>query len=131
MNQPLQKVTKLFLKSLGLNDYLIREIIKGANFSVIQNGYRLYETSDLIKKINTKLSDSKTKKSSKKKLTKVLHTLQGKSNVIEADFLQKLPPEKRIAVLKNQLQELEVEEKKIEQETDELIQKANAMLMAN
>lgn len=126
-NQP-QKVTKLFLKSLGLNDYLIKQVVKNANYSVEIAGYRLYYTADIINSIEAKLENPRTTKKTKQKLKSLLKTLQGESNVIQVDFLQKLSPEKRIEVLKDQLTELEKEEKQLTQETRQLVQKAKTMV---
>ncbi|MFP4253144.1 MAG: hypothetical protein ACLFQP_00445 [Halothece sp.] len=128
MNNKPQKVTKLFLKSLGLSNYLIKQIVKNANYSVEIGGYRLYSTTDIINSIEVKLENPRTKSNTKQKLKTLLKTLQGESNVVQVDFLQKLSPENRIKVLKDQLTELEKEEKQLTQETSELVQKAKSMV---
>lgn len=131
MSDQVQKVTKLFLKSLGLSDYLTREAVKNADYSVETRGYRLYNASDIVQSIEAKLANPKTKDKTRNKLQTVLKTLQGESNVMTVNFLQKLSPEKRVEVLKNQLADLENQEKELTQETNELIQKARIMVSAN
>ena len=78
--------------------------------------------------VTAKLSNPKTKPETRKKLQRLLTWLNGESNVIAVDFLKHLPPEKRIEVLMDRIEELEVEERQLTQETNELLSKAERMI---
>ncbi len=78
--------------------------------------------------VTAKLSNTKTKPETRKKLQRLLTWLNGQSNVIAVDFLKNLAPEKRIEVLMGRIEELEVEERQLTQETNELLSKAERMI---
>ncbi|CDM98162.1 hypothetical protein RZS08_05675 [Arthrospira platensis SPKY1] len=127
MNTENQKITRLHLKSLGLTDYLVREIVKELP-SEKENLYNIYSVSDVQKSIQQKLNNPRTKDTSRKKLAVVLEWLDGKSNVIEVDFLKNLTPDQRLEFLYKRNHELFEKEKEINQETDELLRKARQMI---
>lgn len=78
--------------------------------------------------VTAKLSNLKTKPETRKNLQRLLTWLNGESNVIAVDFLKHLPPKKRIEVLMGRIEELEVEERQLTQETNELLSKAERMI---
>jgi hydroxymethylpyrimidine pyrophosphatase-like HAD family hydrolase len=129
MDTLLKNITKLELKSLGLNDYLVQKIVKGLKADQA-NGFNVYTVSDLTFSIKEQLEKSKTKENTKQKLQRVLDYLEGKSNVVEVDFLQQLTPEKKIIFLKDQMKKLEEKEQILMQETNEVVRKATRILIA-
>jgi hypothetical protein len=129
MANVIKHITKLELKSLGLNDYLIREIVKGLNADNT-NGFNLYFVSDIANSIKEKLAKPKTKETTRKKLQNVLEYLDGKSNVIEVDFLKQLTPENKVAFLTAKLEQLDAKEKVLIQETNDILRQAKRMLVA-
>ncbi|MFO7145301.1 hypothetical protein B9T16_29710, partial [Arthrospira sp. PCC 8006] len=98
MNTENPKITRLHLKSLGLTDYLVREIVKDLPYEK-ESSYNIYSVSDVQNSIQHKLNNPRTKDTSREKLAVVLEWLDGKSNVIEVDFLKNLPPDKRLEFL--------------------------------
>lgn len=127
MDTFIKSISKLELKSLGLTAYLIREIVKGLKADHT-NGFNLYALSDLTNSIKEKLENPKIKDTTREKLQKVLDYLEGKSNVVEVDFLSKLTPEKKVAFLKAKLEQLDEKEKVLIQETNEILRKAKIIL---
>lgn len=127
MNTKNQKVTRLHLKSLGLTDYLVKEIVKELP-SEKENSYNVYSVSDVQNSIQHKLNNPRTKDTSREKLAMVFEWLDGKSNIIEVDFLKNLPPDKRLEFLYKRNQELFEKEKQINQKTDELLRQARQMI---
>jgi len=117
-------ITKLHLKSLGLTDYLVQEIVKYLPAQRDPSGFNVYKVSDVKDSIQKKLSRPKTKEESKEKLNQVLNWLEGKSNVIEVDFLKRLSPEQRLEILYKRNEELLEKEKEIMQATNDLLRKA-------
>lgn len=121
-------ITKLHLKSLGLTDYLIQEIVRDLPAQRDPSGFNIYKVSDVKDSIHKKLSRPKTKEESKEKLSLVLDWLEGKSNVVKADFLKRLPPEQRLEILYKRNEELLEKEKEIMQATNDLLRKAERMI---
>lgn len=117
-------ITKLNLKSLGLTDYLIQEIVKDLPAQRDPSGFNIYKVSDVKDSIQKKLSRPKTKEESKEKLIQVLDWIEGKSNVVEIDFLKRLPPEQRLEILYKRNEELLEKEKEIMQATNDILKKA-------
>ncbi|NJO49628.1 MAG: hypothetical protein HC840_09475 [Leptolyngbyaceae cyanobacterium RM2_2_4] len=54
--------------------------------------------------------------------------LNGESNVIPVDFLKDLTPEKKIEVLRTRIQELEIQERPLAEETERLLAQARRMV---
>lgn len=128
MSRELQRLTQLHLKSFGLSGYLVRQIVTGLKASQITDQVKEYAVSDVRASVETKLSNPKTKPETRKKLQRVLTWLSGESNVIAFDFLRNLPPEKRIEVLIGRIEELEVQEHLLTQETNQLLRKAEKIV---
>jgi len=127
METVIKNITKRELKSLGLTDYLIKEIVKGLKAMREAEGFYVYPASDVKTSVEKKLANPRTQETSKEKLRKVINWLEGKSNLIQVDFLQNLPPEKKIFVLKERLEELEVREKELIQETNKLLREVKTV----
>ena len=128
MSSQLQSLTQLHLKSFGVSNYLVRQIVKGLKFSQATGGFKEYALPDVKASIEAKLSNAKTKPKSREQLERVLSRLEGESNIIEVDFLKRLSPEKRVEVLNARNEELEAQERVLLQETDELLRKAKKMV---
>jgi hypothetical protein len=128
MSNELPMLTQLHLKSFGLSDYLVQQIFRGLDAIQKISGFKEYAAADVKESVEAKLSNPKTKPESRQKLQKVLNWLNGNSNVIKVDFLQNLPPAKRLEVLKERIEELEKKEELLSLETQQLIMKANKAL---
>lgn len=124
----LDGITQLHLKSFGFSDYLVRQIVKSLKASNTADGFKEYAASDAKASIEAKLSNPKTQQKSKEQLQRILAWLKGESNVIEVDFLRRLPPEKRIEVLNARIEELDAQERVLVQETDKLLRKAKKIV---
>lgn len=128
MSSNLESITQLHLKSFGLSDYLVRQIVKGLKACQTKSGFKEYAASDMKASFEAKLLNPKTKPQTREKLQRVIAWLEGESNVIEVDFLRRLPHEKRIEVLNARIQDLEAQERLLTQETNELLRKAETMV---
>ncbi len=127
METVIKNITKRELKSLGLTDYLIKEVVKGLKAIREAQGFYVYSASDVKTSVEKKLANPRTQETSKEKLRKVINWLEGKSNLIKVDFLQNLPPEQKIVVLKERLEELESREKELIQETNKLLREVQTV----
>jgi len=127
MNIENKKITKLHLRSLGLTDYLVKETVRGLP-SEKEGSYNIYSISDVQNSIQKKLNNPRTKDISREKLARVLDWLDGKSNVIEVNFLKGLTPDQRLEFLYKRNEELFEKEKQINQQTDKLLRKGRQMI---
>lgn len=124
MKEELPNLTKSDLKVMGLSDYLVREICNELSFTRMKTGAREYSRSDLRESIIRKLFQPKIKSETRERLQLVLKLLEEKSNVIEVDFLKKLPLEERIDFLKNYREELRTKGEVILKDVDELLKQS-------
>jgi hypothetical protein len=90
----------------------------------MKTGAREYRRSDLREAIVKKLCQPKIKSETRERLQLVLKILEEKSNVIEVDFLKKLPLEERIDFLKNYREELRTKGEVILKGVDELLKQS-------
>jgi len=93
-------VTQEDLREYGLSDYLVKQVVKGLDFSRRKSGLRLYATSNVVAAIESKLAKSRTRHTTREKLQHPLAWLKDESNVIKVDFLKNLTLEERVEVLK-------------------------------
>lgn len=128
MSSELQSLTQLHLKSFGISDYLVRQIVKGLKTSPKTGGFNEYAVTDVRESVQAKLLNPKTKPETRKQLQRLLTWLNGESNVIAVDFLKHLSPEKRIEILMGRIEKLEAQEQMLNQETDQLLRKAKKMV---
>lgn len=128
MNEDADNLTQSDLRYLGFTDYLIREICKVLVFTCRKNRQKLYKRSEIIASIQEKISKPKIKPQTRERLQVALAILNGKSNVIEVDFLKKLKPQERIEVLKNHREELRQKGEEILKRVDELLKEAKTLL---
>jgi transcriptional regulator NrdR family protein len=99
MDNTLRIVTQADLGGCGLSDYMVRQIVKGLNFSSKKRSLRFYETSDIVSAIKIKLANSRTRSMTREKLQYVLSWLKGESNVVRVDFLKNLSLDERAKTL--------------------------------
>ena len=124
MSSESHPLTQLHLKSFGLSDYLVRQIVTGLKASQITGGLKEYTVSDVRVSVEAKLSNPKIKLETRKNLNRFLTWLNGESNVIAVDFIRHLPHEKRIEFFMGRIEELEVQEQLLTQQTSQLLRKA-------
>jgi len=97
-------VTQEDLREYGLSDYLVKQVVKGLDFSRRKSGLRLYATSNVVAAIESKLAKPITRYTTPEKLQHPLACLKDQSNVIKVDFLRNLTLEERVEVLKSRIE---------------------------
>jgi hypothetical protein len=128
MGNGTEKVTKLHLQAFGLSDYVIKQLVKGLDAASTNGGRKEYFASDIKASVEKRLKNHKVRAANQAKLQRVLTCLNGESNIIQVDFLKGLSPEKKIEVLRARIQELEVQEQGLTEETEQLLTQARRMV---
>ncbi|MEM8638823.1 MAG: hypothetical protein AAGG51_08435 [Cyanobacteria bacterium P01_G01_bin.54] len=90
----------------GWSRYLIRMLCKNVSFKLAQRSLRLDSVGELKREIEVKLDRSRIQEKTRQTLLKTHDNLSGKSNVIQVDFLQKLPADQRLAMLMREREQL-------------------------
>ena len=128
MGNATEKITKLHLKAFGLSDYAIKQLVQGLDAASTNGKQKEYFASDIKTSIEKRLASSKFQAKNQAKLQKALVLLNGESNVIPVDFLKGLTPDKKVEVLRARIQELEIQEQALAEETERLLVKARRMV---
>ncbi|MEM8638825.1 MAG: hypothetical protein AAGG51_08445 [Cyanobacteria bacterium P01_G01_bin.54] len=90
----------------GWSRYLIRTLCKNVSFTLAQRGLRLYSVAELNRAIEAKLAQPRIQEKTHRTLLKTHDQFSGKSNVIQVDFLKKLPPDQKLAMLMREREQL-------------------------
>lgn len=128
MDNGTEKVTKLHLQAFGLSDYTVKQLVKGLDAASINGGLKEYWASDIKGSVEKRLKNPRVRAANQAKLQRVLTWLNGESNVIPVDFLKGLTPKNRIEVLRARIQELEMQEQTLTEETAQLLAQARRMV---
>ncbi len=118
------KLTKLHLRALGLSEYTVRQLVKDIPRESTTDNLSYYQEADVKAAIQQRLGNSRIKPQSRQQLKYVLNHLNGISNIIEVDFLRGRSPEERIAIVREQLAELETKEQQLNADNEQLIERA-------
>lgn len=117
-------LTKLHLRALGLSEYTIRQLVKDIAGELTTVNLSYYREADVKTAIQQRLDNPRIKPKSRQQLQYALNRLQGISNVVEVDFLRGRSPEERIAILREQLADLEIKEQQLNADTEQLLARA-------
>ncbi len=117
-------LTKLHLRALGLSDHTIRQLVKDISGELTAGNLSYYRKADVKTAIQKRIDNPRIKPKSRQQLQYALNRLQGISNVVEVDFLRGRSPEERIAILREQLAELEIKEQQLNADTEQLLARA-------
>ena len=121
MNEDRLNITQSDLQSLGFSGYWIRKICKGLAFSRMKSGAKLYKRAEVKASIEEKISQPRIQPKTKEHLQVALDLLDGKSNVIEVDFLKNLSRKEKIEFLTNNREELRQKGEAILRDVDEVL----------
>jgi len=122
MSEPIENITRQDLKHWGWTNYLIKEICQTLESSKIE-GLKNFKASEIKESILQKIDHPKITEKTKKRLLFVLDKIEGKDNVIEADFLVKLSSEQRRSFLSSQREQLRSEGDEILKDAKKLLKK--------
>ena len=121
-------LTKIDLKAFNLSDYTVKQLLEGLNALSITNGLKGYDRFDLKVSVEKRLLNSRVKIKNKAKLKRLLAYLNGESNIIEVDFLTRLSSDEKIEVLHSRIQDLEIQEQHLIEETKRLLKESRRMV---
>jgi hypothetical protein len=128
MNSATEKLTRLHLQAFGLSDYVVNQLFKDLKPVSLNGGLKEYGASDVRISVEKRLSNPKVQSENRSKLKRTLVWLKGESNVIPVDFLKGLSPIQKVEVLRDRIQEMEVQEQALAEETEKLVLQARQMV---
>lgn len=94
MNTKATLTQRTLQQEFGWSRYLTRTICQGLDFMWLK-GVKQYAADDLQAAISIRLNRPRLQQKNKNILTNTLNRLEGRSNLIEVDFLRKLSPRER------------------------------------
>jgi|GEM_PF-6247418 len=124
-------LTKIDLKAFNLSDYTINQLLEGLKVISITNGLKDYDRADVKISVEKRLLNYRVQNNNKAKLKRLLVDLNGESNIIEVDFLRRLSSDEKIEVLHSRIQELEIQEQHLIEETKRLLKQSRRMVARN
>lgn len=110
----------------GWSQYLARKICRGMDF-VWHERRKHYGIDDIRESITARLTQPKLRKKTQTILSNTLDRLDGKSNVVEVDFLNKLPFDQQMAFLMEQREKIRAEGHESIKRAKALIEKVDRM----
>ncbi|NEO83008.1 MAG: hypothetical protein F6J87_01930 [Spirulina sp. SIO3F2] len=114
------------IDTFGWSRYLTRTICQNIN-AARHNGIKQYPVSEIRESVAVNLENPRTRKTTKNILVNTLERLEGRSNVIEVNFLGKLSRKERISFLMAQREQIKAEGRELLGEVDALLEDVEQM----